>query len=144
MTGSGDFTPEEWDAIQEGADQRRHDRFHLPARWQLPRGLRDGEDLRRCAPGASRLRSARRARRRQAGDGQGRSALTAGAEEHGLQRIREAVSFLEQNATPEELAEYRGFVLSLAQRVAGAKGEGSEVSEAESAAIAEISQALGT
>jgi hypothetical protein len=65
--------------------------------------------------------------------------------EHGLSRIREAIGVLEQKATPAELEDYRRFVISLANRVAGAKSEkGDEsASEAESAAIAEITEALG-
>jgi hypothetical protein len=65
--------------------------------------------------------------------------------EHGLQRIREAVALVEQKATPHELEDYRRFVVSLANRVAGAKTEGDDkpVSEAESAAIAEITRTLG-
>jgi hypothetical protein len=60
--------------------------------------------------------------------------------QHGLEHIREAVALVEQKGRPEELDDYRRFVVSLAERVAGAK---SDVSEAESAAIAEIKQALG-
>jgi hypothetical protein len=65
--------------------------------------------------------------------------------EHGLQRIRDAIGVLDQKATPEEVEDYRRFVISLANRVAGAKTEkGDEsTSDAERAAIAEISQALG-
>jgi hypothetical protein len=65
--------------------------------------------------------------------------------EHGLQRIREAIALLKQKATPQELDDYRRFITSLAQRVAGAKTESKDqpVSDAESAAIAEITQALG-
>jgi hypothetical protein len=64
--------------------------------------------------------------------------------EHGLRRISEAVALVEQKATPEETDEYRRFVISLAQRVAGAKTEsdGKPVSDAEAAAIAAISEAL--
>jgi hypothetical protein len=61
--------------------------------------------------------------------------------QHGLEHIREAVALVEQKGSPEELDDYRRFVVSLGERVAGAK---SDVSEAESAAIAEIKQALGT
>jgi hypothetical protein len=65
--------------------------------------------------------------------------------QHGLERIREAIALLEQKATVEEVGDYRLFVISLANRVAGAKKEGDEaISEAESAAIAEITQALGS
>ncbi|HWC08388.1 MAG TPA: hypothetical protein VG458_04995 [Solirubrobacterales bacterium] len=64
--------------------------------------------------------------------------------ENGLQRIRDAVALVEAKATPEELGEYRNFVISLCERVAGAKSEGGqEVSDAESAAIAEVKGALG-
>ena len=65
--------------------------------------------------------------------------------EHGLQRIREAVALVEQKATPQEVEDYRRFVISLANRVAGAKTEGDDkpVSEAETVAIAAISEALG-
>jgi hypothetical protein len=61
-----------------------------------------------------------------------------------LQHVRDAVALLEQKATPEELAEYRGFVMKVANRVAEAHREGDEqVSEPESQAIAEISEAAG-
>ena len=64
--------------------------------------------------------------------------------EHGLQRIRDAVALVEAKATTEELGEYRNFVISLCERVAGAKSEGGqEVSDAEGAAIAEVKVALG-
>jgi hypothetical protein len=66
--------------------------------------------------------------------------------EHGLQRIRDAIGVLEQKATPGEVEDYRRFVISLANRVAGAKAEKGDqaASEAESAAIAEITEALGS
>ena len=69
--------------------------------------------------------------------------------EHGLQHLREAVELLERKATPQEVEEYRRFVLSLASRVAEARKEGllglsgERVSEAERAAVAEIAEALG-
>ncbi len=64
--------------------------------------------------------------------------------QHGLQRIRDAISLLSQKATPEEVEDYRRFVISLANRVAGAKAEKGDqsVSDAEAAAIAEITEAL--
>jgi hypothetical protein len=70
--------------------------------------------------------------------------------DHGLQHLREAVELLEQKATPEEVDEYRRFVLTLANRVADAHKEGflglsgEWVSEAEAAAVAEIAEALRT
>ena len=52
-----------------------------------------------------------------------------------------------EGAQPQELEEYRRFVINVAERAARAHGEGHRgeepVSEAERAAIAEIEQALG-
>jgi hypothetical protein len=70
--------------------------------------------------------------------------------EHGLQHLREAVELLERKAAPDEVDEYKRFVLTLADRVADAHKEGflglsgERVSEAERAAVAEIAEALGT
>ena len=63
----------------------------------------------------------------------------------GLQHLRTAVALLESKATPEEVDEYRGFVLTLANKVAAAhREEGQEVSPAEATAIDQITAALGT
>jgi hypothetical protein len=64
--------------------------------------------------------------------------------EHSLQHVRDAVELLERKATPEELDQYRRFVLTLSDKVANAHREGGvAVSDAERAAIDEISAALG-
>ena len=66
--------------------------------------------------------------------------------EHGLQRIRDAVALVESKATAAELGEYRLFVTTVAKHVAAAKkekGSADGVSAAEAAAIAEIEAALG-
>ena len=64
--------------------------------------------------------------------------------DHTLQRLREAVAVLESKATPEEVDDYRRFILTLAERVAKRhKEEGVEVSLPEQKAIDEISAALG-
>lgn len=64
---------------------------------------------------------------------------------HGLDRLREATALVEQKATPQELEDYRKFVLGLAERVASAHREdGVDVSPPEQAAIGEIEAALGT
>ena len=63
--------------------------------------------------------------------------------EHGMQHLRDAIELLERKATAEELGEYRGFVVSLAERVAGAHREhGVAVSDQEQAALREISASL--
>ncbi len=64
--------------------------------------------------------------------------------EHGLQHLRDAVSVLERKATPQELDDYRQFVVGLAEKVAAAHREdGVAVSAPEQAAIQEISSSLG-
>jgi hypothetical protein len=63
-----------------------------------------------------------------------------------LAEIRSAVGLVTDKATPQELGDYRLFVVNLAKKVAAAKEEkGSDggVTEAEAAAIAEIEAALG-
>jgi hypothetical protein len=63
----------------------------------------------------------------------------------GLQHVRDAVTLLEQKATPEEVEGYRQFVITLANKVAAAhKEHGQAVSPAEAEAIDEITTALGT
>ncbi len=67
--------------------------------------------------------------------------------EHGLAHIREAVALLEAKAQPQELADYRGFVTSLAERVAHSHSEhhggDGTVSDAEQSAIEAVKEALG-
>jgi|SRR5436190_10400341 len=59
------------------------------------------------------------------------------------QHLRDAVGLLERKATPDELQDYRRFVLTLADRVANAHREtGTGVSEAERAAIDEVASSL--
>jgi hypothetical protein len=63
--------------------------------------------------------------------------------EHGLQHLRTSVSLLETKATPEEVEEYRRFIVTLSHNVAAAHREhGQEVSEAEQTAINDITEAL--
>ena len=65
--------------------------------------------------------------------------------EHGLQHLRDAVAVLDAKATPDEVEDYRGFVVALAERVAHAHREdGVEVSPPEQAAIDEISASLAS
>jgi len=65
--------------------------------------------------------------------------------EHGLQHLRDAVALLERKGSPQEVEDYRRFVLTLADKVASAHREGGEnVSPAERAAVDEIAASLGT
>ena len=62
----------------------------------------------------------------------------------GLARLREAVTVLGSKAAPEEVEDYRRFVLALADQVAAAhREEGQNVSPAEAEAIQQIDAALG-
>jgi hypothetical protein len=64
--------------------------------------------------------------------------------QEGLRRLRDAVAVLESKATPDEVEDYRNFVLALTRRVAAAHKEGDEnVSPSEQAAIDEIAASLG-
>jgi len=60
-----------------------------------------------------------------------------------LAHLREAVALLQGKAQPQEVEDYRNFVVSLCERVAGAHDEGGQaVSDAERAAIESIKGAL--
>jgi hypothetical protein len=62
----------------------------------------------------------------------------------GLQHLRDAVAALGTKATPDEVEEYRRFILTLSAHVAAAHREhGVDVSDAEQGAINEIAAALG-
>jgi hypothetical protein len=63
----------------------------------------------------------------------------------GLQHLRTAVALLESKAAPDEVDEYRRFILTVANKVAAAhREEGQDVSPAEAEAIDQIADALGT
>jgi hypothetical protein len=64
--------------------------------------------------------------------------------DNGLGNIRSAVTALGGKATPEELDDYRRFVVALANKVAAAHREGGQdVSPAEAEAVQQITTALG-
>jgi hypothetical protein len=145
MTGSADFTAEEWDVVREGPTSA----------GMIVSTAQRGGTFREVVAMAKAYAEARK----EHGDSALLDELVSSKPEmdhtkshspeelkqHGLERIREAIALLEQKATVEEVGDYRLFVISLANRVAGAKKEGDEaISEAESAAIAEITQALGS
>jgi hypothetical protein len=144
MTASTDFTPEEWDLVREGPTSA----------GMIVSTAQRGGTFREAFAIAKAYAEARK----EHGDSALLDELVSHKpemdhakahspeelKEHGLQRIREAVALVEQKATPEEADDYRRFVISLAQRVAGAKTEddGKPVSDAETTALAAISEAL--
>ena len=144
MTGKADFTPEEWDAVLEGPTSA----------GMIVSTAERGGTFREAFAIAKSFAEARK----EHGDSalldeivsakpeidRTRAHSPEEARQHGLERIREAISLVEQKASAEEVEDYRRFVISLAERVAGAKTEGEQPqSEAEAAAIAEITKALG-
>lgn len=141
MTSSADFTPEEWEIVREGptsagmivstADRGGTFREVFAMAKAYTEARQEHGDSELLDELVSHKPEVDRTKSRSAGE----------LKEHGLTRIREAVALVEQKATPQELDGYRRFVVSLAQRVAAAK---SDVSEVETAAIAEIEAALAS
>jgi hypothetical protein len=61
----------------------------------------------------------------------------------GLQHLRDPVALLQIKASPEDVDEYRRFIVTLSQKVAAAHREhGVQVSESEQKAIDDITEAL--
>jgi hypothetical protein len=145
MTGKSDFTDEEWETILEGPTSaglivsaaQRGGTFREA--YAMAKAYAEA----RQEHGESELLDQIVAHKPKVDHARAHSPEEL--REHGLQNIREAVALLAGKATPQEVDEYRRFVVSLAERVAAAKGEGGDqpVSDAEEAGIEEIRQALG-
>lgn len=144
MTGKADFTQEEWELLREGPSS---------AGLIVVTAQRGGTFRESFA-----LAKAYAEARQQHGESQLLDEIVAEKPERdhtryhsaeelkqgGLQHLRDAVALLERKATPEEVEDYRRFVLNLADKVAKAHKEGGDqVSDAEDAAIKEISASLG-
>lgn len=145
MTGKADFTEQEWKSVLEGptsagmivATAQRGGTF----RETFAMGKAYTEA--RQNHGASELLDAIVSAKPEADHTRYHSVEEI--KQHGLQHIRDAVALLEGKATPDEVEDYRRFVVMLAQRVAEAHREdGVAVSPAEQTAIGDISAALGT
>jgi hypothetical protein len=145
MTGKSDFTQEEWKLVLEGP----------PTAGMIVVTAQRGGTIRETLAIAKTYAEARR----QHGKSELLDEIAAAKPEvdhtryhsveelkqHGLQHLREAVELLERKATEDEVEGYRRFVLTLADKVANAHREdAATVSEAERAAIGEISASLGT
>ena len=144
MTGKADFTDEEWELVLEGP----------PSAGMIVVTAQRGGTIRELAAiakayvearqqhGASQLLDEIAAARPQVDHTRYHSIDEL--KQRGLQHLRDAVELLEGKATPEEVEDYKRFVLTLADKVANAHREdGASVSEAERVAIGEISGALG-
>ena len=145
MTGKADFTDEQWTQILEGP----------PSAGMIVITAQRGGTFRESLALAKSYVEARQ----QHGGSELIDEIVAAKPERdhtryhspdelktaGLQHLRDAVAVLEQKATPEEVEDYRKFVLALADRVANAHREGGQaVSDAERRAIEDITDALGS
>ena len=145
MTGQADFNKEEWDLVAEGP----------PIAGMIVLTAQRGGTFRESFAIAKSYTEARQ----QHGESELLDAIVSAKpdvdrtryrsvdelKQHGLQHLRDAVALLEQKAAPEEVEDYRRFVLAVADRVANAHREsGVSVSDAERAAIDEIAAALGS
>ena len=144
MTTKADFTAEEWDVVLEAP----------PSAGLIVVTAQRGGTLRETVAMAKAYNEARRSH----GASELLDEIVAAKPErdhtryhsvdelkqHGLQHLRDAVSVLEQKATPQEVDDYRRFVVTLANKVANAHREhGQAVSDAEQSALEEISSSLG-
>lgn len=144
MTGKADFTPQEWELVLEGP----------PSAGMIVVTAQRGGTIRETVAIAKAYVEARQ----QHGASELLDEIVAAKpaidhtryhsveelKQHGLGHLRDAVELLGRKATPDEVDGYRRFVLALADRVASAHREGdAAVSEAERAAIEEISSNLG-
>ena len=145
MTGKADFTEEEWERILEGPPSAGlvvstaerggtfREAFSIAKAYTEAKKESGGSELVdevvNAKPEVDRTRHGSPDELR----------------EYTLNHLREVVQLLDVKATPEEAAEYRRFVLAVANHVAATKEEGDEpVSEAERAAIDEIATTRGT
>jgi hypothetical protein len=144
MTGKADFTEQEWDTVLEGPPS---------AGIIIVTASKGGTFRETFAIGKAYAEA-----RKQHGASQLLDEIVSAKPEvdhtrygsveelkqHSLQHIRDAVDVLERKATPEELDDFRRFVVALAERVAHAhKEDGMEVSGPEQAAMQEIQASLG-
>ena len=143
MTGKADFTPEEWQVVLEGP----------PSAGLIVVTAQRGGSFRETIAIAKAYAEARQ----QHGESELLDEIVSAKpqtdhtryhsveelKERSLQHLRDAVGLLERKATPEELEDYKRFVLNLADRVANAHREsGENVSPAERAALEEVAASL--
>lgn len=145
MTTNADFTAEEWETVLEGPPSAGL----IVSTAQRGGSFRESFSIAKAyveareRHGASELLDEIVATRPKVD--RTRQGSVEELKRHHLQLLGEAAALVRSKATPEEYEAYKSFVIGLAERVAAAKEEGEEpVSEAERAAIAEVSAALGS
>jgi hypothetical protein len=143
MTSKSDFTAEEWQLILEAP----------PSAGMIVVTAQRGGSFRETIAMAKAYVEARK----QHGKSELLDAIVAAKPERdhthyhspeelkqqGLHYLRESVALLRSKAAPEEVDEYRQFIITLSHKVAAAHREhGQEISELEQAAIDDITGAL--
>ena len=150
MTGQADFTAEEWQAVLEGPPS---------AGLMVAASQKGGTFRESLSIGKAYIEA-----RKKHGESQlldevvGSKPQLAHTHYHSLedlktaalQKLRDAVALLDRKASPDEVEDYRQFVLDVAGKVAEAHREGflgmsgERVSDAERQAVQEVGEALGT
>jgi len=141
MTDKSNFSDEEWELVREGPPtaglvaSAASSGGSFRESWALAKAFTEA----RKQHGESELLDALVSEKPHAKRYGSREAL----EEEGIQLLRDAVTLVEQKATPAEVDAYRKFTLTLAERVASAHKEaGAAVSTDERAALDKISAAV--
>jgi hypothetical protein len=149
MTGKADFTDEEWKTVLEAP----------PSAGMVVIASDRGGSIRESFSMAKAYADARQ----EHGDSELLDEIASAKPEvdstrfktpeelkqHSLENLRQGVELVGSKGTPEELAEYKKFILGLAERVANARKEGflglsgERVSDDERLALSEIEAALG-
>lgn len=144
MTGKADFTADEWKTVLEGP----------PSAGMIVVTAQRGGTIRETFAIAKAYVDARQLH----GESELLDEIVAAKPEidhtryhsfeevkqHGLEHLRDAAELLQGKATADEVAGYKRFVVTLAEKVAHAHREAdAAVSEAEQSAIDEIKSTLG-
>jgi hypothetical protein len=143
MTAKADFTEEEWNVVREGPATGgmlvllAQGGGSFRETWALAKSYTEA----RKQPGQSQLLDELASEKPDVE----RYSSREEQESHALTGLREAMAVLEQKATPEEVEEYRTFVLDVARKVAEAhEEEGQPISAAERAAIDKVESSIRT
>jgi hypothetical protein len=142
MTAKADFTDEEWNLIREGPAAAgvivltAQGGGSFRESWALAKTYAEA----RKQPGQSQLIDELASEKPDIE----RRHTPEEQEQQGLAGLRDALDLLERKATPEEVEEYKAFVLEVARRVAKAhEEEGQQVSPAEQAALDKVASTVG-
>ncbi len=148
MTSKSDFSPQEWEQVLEGP----------PSAGMIVITAQRGGTFRETISMAKAYAEARQHH----GQSELLDEIVAAKPEvdhtrygslqelkdHSLAHIRDAVGLLQAKADPDELAQYRQFVMTLAHKVADSHREGGRgedaTSDSERSALADVEQALGS